>query len=73
MVVGKIIENILESVVIDIVIVLIVNLFVDLEVKDIEEFFVYGLKDFIVVEENFEDEFLLVVNECIEVIKGYVL
>ena len=71
-VVGKTIENTLESAVTDIVTASIVNLLADLEAKDIEEFFAHGLKDFTVAEENLEDEFLLVVNECIEAIKGHV-
>ncbi len=71
-VVGRTIENTLESAVTDIVTASVVNLLTDLEARDIEEFVSSGLKDFTPEEQNLDKEFLLVVNECIEAIKGHV-
>lgn len=71
-VVGRTIENTLENAVTDIVTASIVNLLTDLQAKDIEDFVSSGLKDFTVQEQNLDEEFLLVVNECIEAIKGHV-
>lgn len=71
-VLGRTIEDTLESAVTDIVNTSLVNLLTDLEAKDIEDFIRSGMKDFTPEEQNLDKEFLIVINECIEAIKGHV-
>jgi hypothetical protein len=71
-VLGKTIENTLEQVVTDIVTESVINLFADLESADVEKFITHGLKDFSPDETALDQEVLLVISECIELLKGHV-
>lgn len=72
-VIGKIIENMLEELVIDIVIILLVNLLSDLDVECIDYFILVGMYDYIFIVDVFDKEVFNVVNECLELVKVYVV
>lgn len=71
-VLGRTIENTLESAVTDIVNTSLVNLLSDVKPSDIDTFIRSGLTDFNQAEKALDNEMLLVVNECLELIKEHI-
>lgn len=63
----------LEELVIDIVIILLVNLLSDLDVECIDYFILVGMYDYIFIVDVFDKEVFNVVNECLELVKVYVV
>ncbi|MCC2616192.1 ion transporter [Aestuariibacter halophilus] len=71
-VLGGTIERTLESSVTDIVTQSLINLLKDVTPDKIEHFIDNGLNRFTTEEQALEDEVLLVVNECLELLKSHV-
>ncbi|RDV24304.1 ion transporter [Alteromonas aestuariivivens] len=71
-VVGRTIEHTLESAVSDIVTSSMINLLSDLDANRIERFITEGLKDFSPSSEDLDKEVLLIINECLELVKSHV-
>jgi hypothetical protein len=71
-VVGATIENTLESAVTDIVTASIINLLSDIDAERIDLFLRNGMTDFTPEDEALEKEMLVVVNECLELVKTHV-
>lgn len=69
---GSTIETTLENAVTDIVNASLVNLLSDISADDIDTFIRSGLNDFDQAEKALDEEMLLVVNECLELIKHHV-
>lgn len=71
-VVGKTIESTLENAVTDIVTSSLINLLSDIEGEDVDRFIANGLKDYSPDEQQLDKEVLLVINECLELVKSHV-
>lgn len=71
-VVGKTIENTLESAVTDIVTQSMINLLSDMNDQRIEGFIKAGLHDYTATTDALDKEVLLVINECLELVKSHV-
>ena len=71
-VLGSTIESTLENAVTDIVNASLINLLSDISADDIDTFVRSGLNDFNQAEKALDQEMILVVNECLELIKHHV-
>lgn len=71
-VIGKTIEDTLESTITDIVNTSLIHLLTDVDAHKVDEFISKGITDFSPSEQALDHEMLLVINECLELIKGHV-
>ena len=71
-VLGGTIERTLEQAVTDIVTQSMINLLTDMTPEKIDDFLEQGIKQFSPEEEALEDEALLVINECLELLKSHI-
>jgi hypothetical protein len=71
-VLGRTIENTLEQSVTDIVTHSIINLLKDVTPDKIDDFVEHGLKRFSAEDHMLDQEVLLIVNECLELVKVHV-
>lgn len=71
-VVGSTIENTLEKAVTDIVTSSIINLLTDINQEKVDKFIKTGINDFTPDEQELDHEMMLVVNECIDLLKVHV-
>ena len=71
-VVGTTIENTLESAVTDIVTASIINLLSDIDAERVDIFLRNGMTDFTPEDQQLEQEMLMVVNECLELVKSHI-
>jgi len=70
--VGSTIENTLENAVTDIVTTSIINLLTDVDEAKVDRFIRHGINEFTPDEQLLDQEMLMVVNECIELVKQHV-
>jgi hypothetical protein len=71
-VLGSGIEKLLENAVTDIVTQSIINLLQDMNAQKIENFIDHGLNSLSEQEQKLDEQLILVVNECLELIKSHV-
>ncbi|GGW95267.1 ion transporter [Alteromonas halophila] len=71
-VIGKTIEKTLEDSVTDIVTTSLINLLSDLDADSIDNFVTAGLHEYTPTADELDKEVLLVVNECLELVKSHV-
>ncbi|MCW8092765.1 ion transporter [Alteromonas sp. ASW11-130] len=71
-VVGKTIEKTLEQAVTDIVTQSLVNLLSDLDAERVDGFINAGLEEYTPTADELDKEVLLIINECIELVKTHV-
>jgi adenosyl cobinamide kinase/adenosyl cobinamide phosphate guanylyltransferase len=71
-VLGSGIEKLLENAVTDIVTQSIINLLQDMNAQKIENFIDHGLNSLSEQEQKLDEQLILVVNECLELVKSHV-
>ncbi|MBO1256308.1 ion transporter [Alteromonas sp. 5E99-2] len=71
-VVGSTIENTLESAVTDIVTASIINLLSDIDAQRVDLFLRNGMTDFTPEDDAIDDEMMMVINECLELVKTHI-
>lgn len=71
-VIGSTIESTLETAVTDIVTQSIINLLCDVNEQKVDRFIRHGINEFTPDEQMLDQEMLMVINECIELVKAHI-